>query len=265
MYQVLFVDDEPWIADGLCTALDWEKEGFYILGCCYDSVEALEIIRQKKPELVIMDARMPELNGLDCIQQCMEQSAETVFIVLSGYADFAYAQQSVALHVAAYLLKPLSKTELRASVQKAFQMLEKRKMIHEILRRNTALLEGLHLDEVPKSQRAQPLEAVISYIHAHFHENIRLQDIAQQFFINPNYLSVLFKKYTGKSFQEYIYGCRMNYAASLLRTTKFSLAQIAEYTGYSDYSSFVKAFQKYYHVPPAQYRKQEESNEQTVL
>lgn len=256
MYQVLFVDDEPWIAEGLCNALDWQENGFLVMGCCYDSVEAAEIIIRDKPDLVMMDIRMPELSGLDCIRKCLEEGSESIFVILSGYADFEYARQSMVLSVAAYLLKPLDKEELRKAVEKASQMLVERDHIRELLRREAAsnsLESGALLQE--DSRYSQSVQEVVSYVNTHFQKDIRLQELARQFYINPNYLSVIFKKYTGKSFQEYLLECRMNYAASLLRTTDRPLLEIAEMSGYTDYSSFIKAFRKHYGVPPSQYRR----------
>jgi two-component system response regulator YesN len=74
--------------------------------------------------------------------------------------------------------------------------------------------------------------------------------------MNPNYCCRLFKKYTKSTFSEYINNLRLETAVKLLKTTEFTIEEIAQRTGYNDYFYFIKLFKKNYGVPPARFRKE---------
>lgn len=93
MLEVLLVDDEPLVLEGLKLMIDWEKHGFRICGEATDGAEALAFIRKRCPHVVVTDIRMPVLNGLQLIEQAKQlQNAPQKFIILSGYEDFHFAQ-----------------------------------------------------------------------------------------------------------------------------------------------------------------------------
>lgn len=115
MFNVLLVDDEPWVLEGLRTMIDWNRFGFQICGEALSAPEALKLIERLQPELVMTDIRMPVLNGLELI----EHSNRTMphppkFVILSGYDDFGYAHNAMQQRVAEYLLKPIDDEEIEA-------------------------------------------------------------------------------------------------------------------------------------------------------
>ena len=63
MYRVLLVDDEPLALEGLKLVVDWEKLGYQIAGTCGNGEEAIALIKELGPDLVITDIRMPVLDG----------------------------------------------------------------------------------------------------------------------------------------------------------------------------------------------------------
>ena len=105
MYNVLIVDDEPWVAYGIANLIDWESLGFTIIGEAHDGLSALDIIIDKKPELVISDIRMPGLDGIELLEKVNRLKLESKVALISGYADFAYAQKAVRLGAFDYLIK----------------------------------------------------------------------------------------------------------------------------------------------------------------
>ncbi|MDQ0901149.1 response regulator [Paenibacillus sp. V4I7] len=112
MYSVLIVDDEPWVAYGIKALIDWESLGYTVIGEAYNGLTALETILDKKPDVVISDIRMPGLNGIELLEQIKEQQLDTHVILVSGYAEFEYAQKAVRLGAFDYLLKQVDKNKL---------------------------------------------------------------------------------------------------------------------------------------------------------
>lgn len=113
MYKVLIVDDEPLIREGLRTIIDWEENGFTVAGVASDGVDALAKVPQLRPDLMIVDIRMPGMNGLSLMQTIREQyDPAPRFIILSGHADFEYARQALTMRADGYILKPLEEEEL---------------------------------------------------------------------------------------------------------------------------------------------------------
>lgn len=118
MYQVLIADDEALIRDGLKYIVDWEQYGFTIGGEAANGEEALRFILAKQPELVLLDIRMPKLQGLEVVKAAREQDFKGKFIILSGYSDFCYAQEAIRYGVDFYLTKPLDEDALSEALAK---------------------------------------------------------------------------------------------------------------------------------------------------
>lgn len=126
MYKVLIVDDEALIRTGLRCIVDWNECGFEICGEASNGEDALAFIKENRPELVLMDIRMPKLPGLEVVRYCHENSLPTRFIIISGYSDFKYAQEAIRYGVENYLTKPIDDEELLATVLKIKTNLDKK-------------------------------------------------------------------------------------------------------------------------------------------
>lgn len=116
-YRAILVDDEPIILQGLQILIDWEAHDFEIVGCASDGIEGLDLIQKLNPDLVISDIQMPNMSGVQMISQAYDQY-HCKYIVLSGYSDFAYAQQCISFGVQEYLLKPIDENELIQALEK---------------------------------------------------------------------------------------------------------------------------------------------------
>ncbi|MUT67499.1 response regulator [Paenibacillus sp. NEAU-GSW1] len=119
MYKVLLVDDEIFVRKGLLNLMDWQSLHYEICGEAENGSEALEQISLLQPDLVITDIRMPVLDGLGLIQKLTESMENPpVFIIISGYHDFKYAQQALRYGVHDYILKPIDEAELESTLRK---------------------------------------------------------------------------------------------------------------------------------------------------
>ncbi|WP_424767835.1 response regulator [Paenibacillus sp. sgz302251] len=116
MHQVLLVDDEVFVRQGLIELIDWPGCGFEIMDEAGNGEDALEIIRLKKPDLVITDIRMPVLDGLELIRRASQEQLHTMFIIVSGYNEFEYAQQAVRFGVHDFILKPIDENVLQQTL-----------------------------------------------------------------------------------------------------------------------------------------------------
>lgn len=112
MYKVLIVDDEPWVAKGLKVLIDWESLGYTVIGDVHDGIEAMEAIQDMNPDVVVSDIRMPGLNGIELIESIRLHGLETKVILVSGYAEFEYAQKAIQLGAFDYLLKQVKRNTL---------------------------------------------------------------------------------------------------------------------------------------------------------
>ncbi|MDQ0059328.1 response regulator [Paenibacillus harenae] len=124
MHNVLIVDDEPWVAYGITHVIDWNSLGYNVIGEAHDGLTALRIIQEKKPELIISDIRMPGLDGIELLERINLLQLETKVILISGYADFEYAQRALRLGAFDYLLKQVDKEKLTESVARLSELLE---------------------------------------------------------------------------------------------------------------------------------------------
>ncbi|WP_373231973.1 response regulator [Cohnella sp.] len=133
MYRVMIVDDEPLIREGLRTIIEWEEYGFQVAASAADAMEALRKIPEASPHLMIVDIRMPGMDGLELLRAVQERQRPCPrFLILSGHADFEYARAALQLKVDGYLLKPIDEEELSEQLER----------IKETLREESEEAEG---------------------------------------------------------------------------------------------------------------------------
>lgn len=113
---VFLVDDEKLIRSGMKKLLPWETLGFRIIGEAENGREALPLIRELTPDLVITDLKMPFCDGITLTSEIKQQLPRTEVIILTGYDEFDYARQAIRMGVFDFLLKPISPDELQASL-----------------------------------------------------------------------------------------------------------------------------------------------------
>lgn len=101
---------------------------------------------------------------------------------------------------------------------------------------------------------SETIKNIIAYLNSNISEEVRLTDVSNRFFINPNYLSIIFRQSVGKTFTQYLTEIRMQKACSLLTETSMSIEEICCNVGYTDYYSFIKAFKKLYGITPGKFK-----------
>ncbi len=112
MYTVLMVDDEEDIRKALISSVDWSELGFEIVGEASNGVEALELIEQLDPDLLVSDIKMPLMGGIDLARAVRELRPNVQMVFLSGYDHFKFAKEAIRYNILEYLLKPISPKEI---------------------------------------------------------------------------------------------------------------------------------------------------------
>lgn len=160
MYKLLIVDDEPMIRKGLRTIIDWEQYNFTVVGEAANGREALNKHGSLKPDLFLMDIRMPGMDGIQTIEEIRRTDKQCRFLILSGYADFGYAKQAIAFGVDGYILKPVDEAELEEYAKRIAESLGKEAERTEMRSGETrvdVLLEELVRGAEPESEHGRQL------------------------------------------------------------------------------------------------------------
>ena len=143
MINILLVDDEPFIRQGLRILIDWEAYGFRIADEAACGKDAIELVKKNKYDLIITDIKMPNINGIELIEYLRKQGYDELkIIVLSGYYEFSYAKQAIKYNVTDYILKPIQKEELIRVLQEFKAEFEaEKKKTQSLIHTETAALE----------------------------------------------------------------------------------------------------------------------------
>lgn len=142
MYQILLVDDEPIVCEGLHT-FPWEDYDCRIAADAHDGIEGLEMLKQLRPDIVITDIKMPGMNGIEFARRGREMLPHTEFIMLTGYADFSYARDSLKIGVSDYLLKPFCFEDIEKALLPAIDRIRQNREQEDSIASMTLQLQSM--------------------------------------------------------------------------------------------------------------------------
>ena len=140
-YKVLIVDDEKNIRMGIANNCAWTEYGIGQVMTACNGQEALQLILNEKPDIVITDIKMPIMDGLELIKKTAELYPDTLFAVLSGYDDFDFARTALKHNAIDYLLKPCSIESIHELLKNAVDRLNEREEKKEFLQK---ILDDYH-------------------------------------------------------------------------------------------------------------------------
>lgn len=135
MFSVLIVDDEVITRRGLKSHVDWDK---LKIDKVYDSgnaLEALELVKKVKPDLILSDVCMPEMNGIEMCTRIRAIHKECQIVFLSGYSDKEYLKGAIQLEAVSYVEKPISIEEVEEALLQAVEKQRKNRQKKEKIRR----------------------------------------------------------------------------------------------------------------------------------
>ncbi len=146
--RVLIVDDEPIAREGLRTLLTPERD-LEIIGESRNGREAIQVIREQKPDLVFLDVQMPKMNGFAVIEQIgVAQMPAVVFVT----AYDKYALQAFEINALDYLLKPFDEERLQKTLQRVRKHFQRENLDH-LQERLAALLQQISAKEKKRPER----------------------------------------------------------------------------------------------------------------
>lgn len=171
MYKLMIVEDEPLIRTGLKHYFAWEELGVHSIIEAENGREGMTTALREKPDLVITDIRMPEMDGLQMIEQIRNLLPDTLFIILTGFNDFEYAQKAIQLgNVHAFLLKPLEYEESLLVIQNCMNKLHLKRQ--DRLKRSN--LEGAELVKLLLEEEHSVIDDAIIHELCNFNSNYYL-------------------------------------------------------------------------------------------
>jgi len=246
MYRVVLVDDERLIVRGLSSVVPWAEFGCEVAGAAYDGVKGLEMIRSLRPDIVLTDIRMPNMDGLTMLAALRSEFPEIQTTVLTAYRDFDYARQAITLGVCRYLLKPSNLDELKEAVRQMVSRLDARPVQKDPAEDAASQEAGNHL-----------VRAALAYMREHCTEqHLSLGEVADHVYVSQWHLSKLLNRETGQSFFDLLGSLRIAKAKELLQDPSLRIHEIAENTGFSDVGHFSRSFKKIAGCTPGEYRNQ---------
>ena len=248
MYKAVLVDDERIILDGLTRAVRWADMGCEVIGTAANGREGLELVRRLRPDILLTDIRMPNMDGLSMIAALRSEFPRLQIAVLTAFRDFEYAQTALNLGVCRYLLKPSKMDEL-----------------YEAIRTMTARLDALP----PPAEGTEPeddpaaagsaagnfiVRQALDYMRAHCAERLSLGDVAEHVYVSQWHLSKLINRHVNQSFFDILGRMRTERAKTLLADSSLRIHAVAEQVGYADVAHFSKSFKKLEGMTPGEYR-----------
>ncbi|OZB92184.1 response regulator [Paenibacillus sp. XY044] len=132
--NLLIAEDEDRLRSSLAYNIPWEEHGIEVVGLAENGLRALELFEHQKPDIVLMDIQMPEMDGISLIREIQHKDAMVKLIILSGHDNFEYAQIALEHGVVKYLLKPAGEDEIVNAVLEAADQLrvELERLNHQI-------------------------------------------------------------------------------------------------------------------------------------
>lgn len=126
MFNLILVDDEPFVLKGIPRVFDLKKYGFNLVKTYSNPLTALEELLETRPDLIITDVKMPQMDGLRFSQEAKKILPDAEIVILSGHDNFSFAQTAVRLGASDYILKPIKKKDFERMLINEAQNIHKK-------------------------------------------------------------------------------------------------------------------------------------------
>lgn len=124
MIEILLIDDESYVTGSLEKTIPWIEIGVKSVYQAASAFEALELLEENSIDIVVTDIGMPEMNGLELIQEIGQRWPHIKCVLLTGHSDFQYAKKAVQLQAFDYILKPVNDDEFVQTILGAIEALK---------------------------------------------------------------------------------------------------------------------------------------------
>lgn len=124
-YKVVVVDDETMAVKAICRIMEKYCPQFDVVGTAGNGSEALEVINETSPDLVLTDVEMPVMSGIELVRHASAKMPDLCFCIISGYQDFEYARDAFRSGVLDYLTKPIVPSQMQVTMKNVEEKLRK--------------------------------------------------------------------------------------------------------------------------------------------
>jgi two-component system, response regulator YesN len=240
MARVLIVDDEELSRIAVRKLLSRLFPDALPVGEAENGRLAVELALSLRPDIVLMDIRLPAMNGIDAAKAILAELPDTRIIVLSAYDSFGFAQRAINIGVCGYLLKPVAEADFAAVFGSA---------LAEAAARGKGGAAETIAPAAPTGKRAEIERAIASLPLP----ELGLERVAERVGMNPQHLSRLFKELFGERFVEYSTGLRIEAAKAALAEADVTVEELCRALGWTDAAHFTKVFKERTGLTPKAY------------
>ena len=242
--RMIVVEDEQRSREGLCRLLSTLPGDHQLVGQASNGAAALDLILQLKPDVVFTDVKMPIMDGISLIASVRSYNVQTEFVITSGYADFEFARQGMALEVADYLIKPVTQED-------ALRVLEhvERRLSGKKTKMKGSRLRSRYPDAHPTILKS------LDILESSYAGKINQRDLAAELGVSPEYFSYLFSRNIGMTFSEFLRRLRVEKARELYASGECPKQEVPYAVGFSDAKYFAQVFKAVTGESPAEYLK----------
>lgn len=245
-YKYIVVEDEHLIRKNLIKKIESLSLALELAGEASNGEDAIKLVNELCPSVVITDIRMPRSDGLELIKYLHHNYPSIKSMVLSGYTDFKYAQTALKFGAKDFLLKPVKIDDLNSSLQNILVMLDSEYKKDECF--------SIHPHNLKPEDLSKLLE---NYLLNNYSSITSINDISDKFGFTNEYLSKVLKKYTGDTPLKYLTKIRINKSKYLLlNNPELEIKKVAEVVGYKDAFYFSRVFKANVGIYPSDYRSQ---------
>lgn len=233
-----------------------------ICGEARDGEEALALIAERRPDLILADINMPTMNGLEMLERVRETDDAPMAVLITGYDKFEYARRAIRMDVVDYLLKPFTEEELANCLQKVRELARARRASGkgepdasppdgDLPAACVAALERA----VGKPNKSHSLlQKSLEYMQKNLgNSDITIETIAAAMYVSSSYLRKVYQNELCRTVMGILSEIRMNRAKRLIREGGVRLSDIASTVGFSDPAYFSRSFKKHTGLTPSAY------------
>ena len=230
---ILIIDDEAELLESLRNLL---SEDYNVL-CAEKGRKGLAILKRNKVDLVLLDYRLPDINGIEVLKRIKGVQPDIPLIMMSGYGDKTLVVSAWDEKADGYLDKPLN-----------IDLLQEK--IAEFIGNG----RGDPVLDIDPSTLSTTVRNIINALDEKPHQFQSVRNIAESFSLNPDYLSHRFKEETGKNLYEYMASIKIAKARELLKDKRYSIKEISYDLGFISPTAFYKIFKRFNGLSPEEFR-----------
>lgn len=227
-----------------------------------NGAEALEKIKQRQPDLVLSDVMMPVMDGHELCLRLKEniETSHIPIILLTALGDRNHILSGLEMRADMYIVKPFDLTVLKANIS---NVLENRELLRQRYRQSATQLPtgSTQVDDAPATLDEEFLQRVTHCIKQELGNDLTIDTLCGAMNMGRTSFYNKIKALTGMAPADFVRNIRMQEAALLLKSRRYTVAEVSDRMGFADPKYFTDTFKKFYGVPPSVYMKRQGKDE----